>query len=356
MYSLLQLQSYSTPQQNLRLLHEIALSKGREQLFIKQNPETLQSLLDLAIIESVKSSTAIEGVKVPEPAQLKKILSDATWKARNRDEEDLLAYKNALAFLYRPRNLKKTLSVDFILGLSKILWAHDKNKTGLKKHDNKIILRFPDGRQLTRFEPPSAKKTPALLKRSCSLYLEQIENPRLIDHQVISAFIFDFLCIHPLEDGNGRLARLLHTFLLVQNGYNAVRYISLEGLVEQDKKGYYDSLHQSSKEWLTGKHRLNPWMNFSLGKLNLLYGKFERQILNYQKASLSSLDRPERATVEKAILEIASGQVFSRKNLETQLLGIGISSRTIRRALEDLSKAGKILQEGSGRGTKYVKL
>lgn len=357
MHSLAQLESYSIPRQNLRLVHEIALSKGREQLFMKQNPETLQRLLDLAIVESVRASTAIEGVQVPEAEQLKKLISDTTWKPRNRDEEDVVAYKNALAFLYRKKNLSRPLSLALILELSKVLWAHDKKKAGLKKHDNKIVLRLPDGKQVTRFEPPSAKRSPALLEESCSLYLEKIKDPNLIDHQTIAAFILDFLCVHPLEDGNGRLARLLHTFLLVQNGYFAARYISLEGLVEQDKKNYYDSLYQSSKEWSSGKHRLNAWMNFSLEKLNLLYKKFERQVTEYSKASLSSLDRPERASVEKLILQITPGQTFSRTELENQLTDKQrASGRTIRRALEDLIKAGNIIKEGSGRGTKYIRL
>ena len=342
--------TFSTPRQKQRLLHEIAESKGRQQLFRKQSPEVLERLLDSAIIESVRASTSMEGVIVPEHGRLREMIHAARWRPRDRDEEDVLAYKNALSFIYEK---KRDLSVELIVRLSQILWAHDKAKTGLKKHDNRIVLRYPDGQHVLRFEPPSAKETPTLLETSCELYHRLIKDETLIDHQVVSAFVLDVLCIHPLEDGNGRLARLLHTMLLLQCGYDVVCYISLEGLVEQDKEHYYEALYESSKGWKTSKHSLNPWMNFSLGKLSLAYKRFERQVNEAQETFAVGLDRPESSTVEKLLETLSLGQTFDRAFIERET---GVSGRTSRRTLQRWVEQGRLMKRGDGRGTRYEKI
>jgi Fic family protein len=354
MYSLQKISGgkYATPSQFVRMIHEVAQSKGRQELFNKRDPEVLKRLVDLAIIESVRASTAIEGVKVPPLVRLKEMVEDAGWKPGNRDEEDVLAYKNALAFIYdRPK--RKRLSVEFILQISKILWAHDTKKIGLKKSDNKIVLKFPDGTQVFRFQPPSAKDTPKLLERTCMLFHQTINEEGCIDHQVIAAFILDFLCIHPLEDGNGRLARLLHTFLLLQNEYEVGRYVSLEGLIEQNKKNYYDSLYQSSKEWASGKHTMHPWMNFCLGKLNLAYKRFERQVDTARETFAAGIRRPEQHEAEKLLETMAIGQNFERSFVEREA---AVSGRTARRVLEAWVRDGRLLKQGLARATRYKKL
>lgn len=341
---------YHTPKQKQRLLHEVAESKGRQQLYAKQSPETLERLLDNAIIESVRASTAMEGVEVPEHSRLAEMIRSTQWRPKNRDEEDVLAYKNALKFIYKS---SEKLSLDLIVKLSNILWAHSGEKAGLKKSDNKIALSYPDGSKVIRFSPPSAKATPALLKKTCELYHLLIKKEEIIDHQVISAFILDLLCIHPLEDGNGRLARVLHTYLLVERGYEVGRYISLEGLVEKDREHYYDALYSSSQKWEALEHNPNPWMNFCLGKLNLAYKRFERQVQEAQETYTSSATRPEQSRIEKLLEALSVGQTFDRRFLEKET---GASGRTARRVIRKWIENGRLIKVGAGAATKYEKL
>lgn len=352
MYSLSKLQKddLSIGKLQQKLIHEIAESKGRQQFYSAQNPEILRGLLDSAMIESIRASTAIEGVIVPKQSRLSEMIRTSSWNPKNRDEEDVLAYKNALSFVYRN---KKKLSAELILEISNILWAHDKDKAGFKKQDNKIVLRYPDGKQVVRFEPAPAKKTPKLVEQSCEIYHKLISEKQQIDHQVVSAFILDLLCIHPLEDGNGRLARLLHTLLLLENGYTVVKYIALEGLIEKDKINYYDTLHKSSISWELGKNNLNPWMNFCIGKLNLALKRFERQINEAQKTFTSPLGKPKLQSVERALETLNIGQKFNRDFI---VAITGISSRTVRRALEKWTAEGRILKIGIGRNTEYQKI
>ncbi len=292
----------------------------------------------------------MEGVVVPEHERLVEMIRSARWRPKNRDEEDVLAYKNALKFIY---NRPEKLSLDLIVKLSNILWAHCKEKTGLKKKDNKIALIYPDGSSVIRFSPPSAEATPELLQKACELYHRLVDNEEIIDHQVISAFILDLLCIHPLEDGNGRLARVLHTYLLIDRGYQVGRYISLEGLVEKDKEQYYDALYRSSQEWEDVGNNANPWMNFCLGKLNLAYKQFERQVQEAQATYADSTTRPEQGRIEKLLEGLTIGQTFDREFLEKEA---NTSGRTTRRVLQKWIEKGRLIKIGAGRGTKYEKL
>lgn len=354
MYSLKQLQTgtYSIPRQKQKLILTIAENKGREELLAKQYPEILTRLVDMVMIESVRASTAIEGVAVPDNAILRRMFSDSKWRPKNRDEQDVLAYKNALSFIYRESKRIK-LSSRFIIELSNILWAHCPENAGLKTQNNKIISRYPDGTQVLRFEPPPASQTPHLLEQACKLYHTLIADSSLIDHQVIAAFILDFLCIHPLTDGNGRLGRLLHTLLLLQNGYRVVRFISFEGLIEKDKDGYYESLYSSSKNWHRETNTLNPWMNFNLGKLNLAYSQFAKYLDQAQTTYAAMTAKPEQGRVEKLLEGIAIGQEFKRSFVEEQSK---VSGRTTRRVLNQWFTKGRLQKIGEGRGTRYLKL
>ena len=341
---------YHTPKQKQHLLHEIAESKGKQELFKKQSPEVLKRLLDSAVIESVRASTAMEGVAVPDQVRLIEMIRTARWSPRNRDEEDVLAYRNALRLIYEN---SETLSSASIVKLSNVLWAHDQEKAGLKRTNNEIALVYPDGSRVVRFSPPSAEATPALLEETCELYHSLIKKGELIDHQVISAFILDLLCIHPLEDGNGRLARILHTQLLLEQGYEAGRYVSLEGLVEKDKENYYDALYRSSQGWEELQSNPNPWMNFCLGKLNLVYKQLERQLEEGQRTFASLADRPEQGQVEKLLETLSVGQTFDRAFVEKET---GVSGRTSRRVLRQWLERGRLVRLGAGRGTRYEKL
>ncbi|MCB0325006.1 MAG: Fic family protein [Bdellovibrionales bacterium] len=343
---------YQVPTQKQRLMHDLAESKGRQAMFINQSPEILERLMHYAIIESVRASTSMEGVVVPETRQLDEMVRDAKWKPKNRDEQDVLAYRNALNYVFEEGTRLK-LSTETILSLSKILWAHDPELARLKSEDNEIALVYPDGTKVSRFKPPSASETPELLERSCVLYNDLIENSEYVDHLVISAFILDLLCIHPLADGNGRLARLLHVMLLVKADYQAIRFVSHEGLIERDKEEYYDALYQSSKGWNEGQHKPNAWMNFSLGKLYLAFKRFESQVTEAQKTFADSIRRSESSQVAQMLEAITPGQSFDRNYIETKSK---VSGRTTRRVIGDWITQGRLLKVGAGRGVRYKKL
>jgi len=315
--------------------------KGKERLYEKQSPDTLDSLVQLAKIESAESSNRIEGVIVPHK-RVEALFRNS--KPRNRSEEEVAGYRDALNRIHEMHEGME-LSENVVLMFHAVIYKYTNIKAGeWKRGDNKIVERLPDGTTKVRFEPVSAFKTPAYMEnliRSYHYYEGQEHLGSLI---LVPLFILDFLCVHPFKDGNGRMARLLTLLLLYQAGFRVGKYISLERVIEESKETYYDSLYESSQGWHEGKHDPIPWLRYFYGVLTAAYKEFESRV---------GVFRSKQTKSERILNKIReSTQPFSVSDLQASCPDAGID--LIRKILKELQKSGKVKPLSRGRYAKWV--
>ena len=146
-----------------------------------------------------------------------------------------------------------------------------------KQKENEIIEFRENAPPTIRFRPVSVADTPAAVEELCLSYRATLNQQEVQPLVSVAALVFDFLCIHPFRDGNGRISRLLTLLGLYQHGYEVGRFISLERLVEESRDDYYEALRKSSEGWHEGKHDLIPWLNYFLGVLRRAYREFEQR-------------------------------------------------------------------------------
>jgi Fic family protein len=244
------------------LIGDIMEARGRQELYTRQAPDVLKALRDLALVQSVESSNRIEGVTVA-PDRLRPLVLGRA-KPQDRSEEEVRGYREALDWIHREaRTLPVTPAT--IRRLHALCQVGAADAGAWKRVNNEIVELAPDRQPRVRFTPVLANATPAAIDELCAGYgavVSRGEVPVLI---AIAAFVFDFLCIHPFRDGNGRVSRLLTTLLLYQHGFEVARYVSLDRLVEEERGRYYAVLEQSSARWHDGSHALEPWLIFFLG-------------------------------------------------------------------------------------------
>jgi len=318
-------------------------AKGRQELWTRQKPEVLKTLREQAMIHSVESSNRIEGVSVKQTRLRPLILGKA--RPLDRPEEEIAGYRRALDWIFtRKRPVK--IRPETILYLHSLAQGGSSSDAGrLKSKNNEIIEILPDQERRIRFIPVSADEAPASVDRLCSIYRDLADSdqaPRLL---VIATFVFDFLCIHPFRDGNGRVSRLLTTLLLHQREYTVCRYISLERLVEQEKESYYSVLEQCSKGWHKGGNEIIPWWNFFLSALRWSYSelaqKFESIAVPGSKGDL--------------VLETIRRQEgpFTLGEIRAQCPGVSV--QLIKKKLSELKAEGVLHVKGRGRGATWEK-
>jgi Fic family protein len=325
---------------NLRAIGEY---KGREDLYAKQSAETLEKLLESAIIESTESSNRIEGVTAP-VKRIKMIVKDKT-TPRNRSEQEIAGYRKALDLIHQSHE-NIPLSENVILQFHSTLYRYTDVKAGFwKKMDNLIIDRNPDGTQSIRFKPVSAQDTAYFINRLIFQYNDYLQKESFDPLVLIPLFIFDFLCIHPFKDGNGRIGRLLTLLLLYQSGYKVGKYISLERIIEETKSSYYDALSFSSQGWHKGEHDIFPWIEYFYGMLISAYKEFEMRFGIFK--GKGSKTEQVKAQIERFVIP------FSISDLEKSCPNI--TRDMIRRILHQLRDAQKIKSTGIGRGAKWIK-
>jgi Fic family protein len=255
------------------LMSDVAEAKGRQDLYLDKPPEILTSLRETALVQSVESSNRIEGVTVAPDRLRPLVLEDA--RPRDRSEEEIQGYRRALERIHAEA---KTLAITSEL----LQWLHATIQEGSgdagqwKQVDNEIIELREGAPPLVRFRPVKVAETPAAVEELCLVYrhaLNQSLAPPLV---AVAALVFDFLCIHPFRDGNGRISRLLTLLALYQHGYEVGRYVSLERLVEESRAEYYEALQRSSDGWHEGRHDLLPWLNFFLTILKRAYRELDK--------------------------------------------------------------------------------
>ena len=326
----------------LTRLHEC---RGRQELFIEAEPDVLTALVDVAKIQSTDSSNRIEGIYTTDE-RLRAIVQEKV-QPRNRNEEEISGYRDVLATIHESYEYIAPRP-NTILQMHRDLYSFSSSIAGgaYKNSDNIIAEKHADGTETVRFRPVPAFQTAEAVMNLCSRYNDAVEAGTYDPLLLIPIFILDFLCIHPFNDGNGRMSRLLTLLLLYRAGFNVGKYISLEMLIEKSKDSYYEALQASSRDWHENGNDYLPFLKYMLGVVAKAYNEFESRVeyLRHRKVS-----KPERI---KAVIERTPGKITKK---EIALVCPDISLTTIERTLSDLVAAGYIVKVGSGRSTAYVK-
>lgn len=319
--------------------------KGKQDLWQKQFPEVLNSLKELAIIQSTESSNRLEQITAA-PARLRELVFERTAPS-DRAEQEIAGYRDVLATIHTSHahvSIKPSVIRQFHRDLLKFT---PEEGGSWKRVENEIADFRPDGRRTTRFKCVSMALTPEWMERLCDgfnrLRDEEAAEPLLL----VPALILDFLCIHPFLDGNGRVARLLSLLLLYQSGYEVGRYISLERIVEESKESYYEALKASSRGWHEGRHDLSPWRNYFLGTMVAAYRELER------RAELAmATPGAKRNLVREAVEHFVAD--FTSKELE--LACATVSREMIRVVLREMQAEGRVEKIGEGRGARWRRM
>ncbi|MCQ2529213.1 MAG: Fic family protein [Saccharofermentans sp.] len=324
------------------IIHEF---KGRQQLYLTQRPADLDRLIEVAKIQSTEASNAIEGIFTTNQ-RLAQLMEEKT-TPRNRDEKEIKGYRYALnlihdSFEYIP------IRSNYILQLHKEMYQFLDVQYGgrFKDTPNEIAATYPDGKKVTIFKPLEPYETPDAISRICEEYDRAVNQLNVDPLLVIPVFIHDFLCVHPFNDGNGRMSRLLTTLLLYKSGYVVGRYISLEKKIQLTKDDYYDVLGKSSQDWLEGEHDDTPFEKYLLGIILAAYRDFEDRV-NMVGEKLSARDMVERAVNRKI------GK-FTKSDIMELCPEIGRGS--VENMLKAMCDEGLIKKEGKGRATYYYVL
>ena len=325
------------------LLTQIHEFKGEQNLFIEANSDTLTHLLEIAKIQSTEASNKIEGIYTSDE-RLKKIVLDKT-TPQTRNEQEIAGYRDVLATIHESYEYIP-LRPSMLLQLHRDLYKFSGMNIGgnYKNADNVIAEEDAEGNRFVRFQPVPAWETADAVDLACKAYDEALQDgadPLLL----IPMFVLDFLCIHPFNDGNGRMSRLLTLLLLYRSGYIVGKYISIERVIEQSKETYYETLHQSSLGWHENENDYAPFVRYLLGTIVAAYRDFSSRV---QLLVTSGLSKPERI---RALIKDTLGKVTKTEIMEKCP---DISQITVQRTLNELLKQGEIIKLSGGRYTAYI--
>lgn len=330
------------------LLGRIDVGKGREGLHLDQLPELLLGLAEQTRVASIMASTAIEGYYV-ELERAEKLVRQPDARIRNRNEREFAGYRDAIDELMRSERPER-VSLPFVLHLHRRLYAHSGGDGGrLKGGDNEIVVYDERGRRQLIFRPPPWEQTEFLLGELIARYGEACDRQAAHPLVLLGAFVLDLLAIHPVADGDGRLARLLTTHELLRNGYGVARYASVEQRIYVSKQSYYEALRRSQSGWHDASHDVWPWIEYLATVLGESYDDFEARIA----AARSTTGLSKQEIVRRHVLALASDRTFRLRDLRAALPGI--SDATLRLVLAELRGTGEVEVEGSGPGAVWAR-
>ena len=322
-------------------LSDLAEFRGKQELYTRQSPQRLKALREHALIESAVSSNRIEGVAV-EASRIREVLVAPKPLFRDRDEEEVRGYRDALAWIHGQAD-DIGVSEESIKRLHAMTRGKIWDAGKYKEKDGDIIERYADGRERVRFKTVPAEETTRHMAALVADWTSGIEQRWALPLLLLAAFNLDFLCIHPFRDGNGRVSRLLWLLQSYHLGHEVGRYISLERLVEQNKDRYYETLEQSSQGWHEGKHDPWPFINYVLSILKSAYREFEDRV-GQTGAPRGSKRELVLAGIER--LTATPGKGFAISALEQSCPGV--SRDMIRRVLRQQQAAGVLMCQGRG--------
>ena len=329
----------------LGLIAAIYKEAGKQELCLKQKPEEMEKLVEIAKVQSTEASNAIEGI-VTTNTRMRQLVEEKT-APRNRNEQEIAGYRDALNIIHENFDAIP-IARNYILQLHGILYSHINNPMAgrTKNVQNYISSTWPDGHTETLFIPLAPYETPDALDRICEEYNRVIGNMEAEPLIVIPVFIHDFLCIHPFNDGNGRMSRLLTTLLLYRNGFYVGKYISLEAKIAKNKDLYYEALQQSQTGWHDGNEDALPFIKYLLGTILSAYKDFETRF------ELVETKRPALETVRLATMNKIGR--FSKQDIIE--LCPSLSASSIEVALRKLVVSGDLKREGRGKSIRYHRI
>ena len=318
--------------------------KGEQNLYVKTEEDTLNQLVEVAKIQSTEASNKIEGIFTSND-RLKKLLSNKT-TPKSRDEQEIAGYRDVLSSIHENYDYIP-IKPSIMLQLHRDLYKFSGKSIGgnYKNSDNIIAQEDEFGNKFIRFAPVPAWETPEAMEKLCLAYDEVLNKTDANALLVIPMFILDFLCIHPFNDGNGRMSRLLTLLLLYRSGYMVGKYISVEKLIENTKETYYDALHSSSQGWHECENDYSHFVKYMLGIVLSAYRDFSERA---KVLTADKLSKPEK------IREVIKASLGKITKTEIMKKCPDISQVTVQRTLNDLIKSGDIIKIGGGRYTSYV--
>ncbi len=325
----------------LTQIHEF---KGEQTFFIEAKADTLTQLVEIAKIQSTESSNKIEGIYTSD-IRLRELVKDKT-RPRTRNEQEIAGYRDVLNTIHESHDHIPPKSA-IILQLHRDLYKFESYNVGgkYKTADNVIEEEDSQGIKKIRFKPVPAWETPEAMEELCRAFEEAMATGEIDPLLLIPMFILDFLCIHPFNDGNGRMSRLLTLLLLYRSGYIVGKYISIEKMIENSKELYYECLRESSENWYENKNDYIPFVKYMLGVIVGAYREFSSRI---KLLITQNISKPERI---EEVIKNTPGTITKKEIVEKCP---DISMVTIQRTLAELLTSEKILKIGGGRYTKYT--
>ncbi len=326
------------------MLSQIHEFKGEQNLFIEAKSDTLTQLVEIAKIQSTEASNKIEGIYTSDERLRKLVINKTTPKSRN--EQEIAGYRDVLSTIHENYDFIP-VKPSIILQLHRDLYKFSGKSIGgaYKNSDNVIAEEDSEGNRFVRFQPVPAWETPGAIEAICNAFDDVISKNEADPLLIIPMFILDFLCIHPFNDGNGRMSRLLTLLLLYRTGYIVGKYISIEKVIENTKDTYYEALQDSSHGWHEEENDYAHFVRYMLGVILSAYRDFSTRV---KVLTTSGLSKPER------IREIIKDTLGKITKTEITQKCPDISQITIQRTLNELVKTGDILKVGGGRYTSYV--
>lgn len=326
------------------LLSQIHEHKGQQNLFIEAKKDVLSDLLEIAKIQSTEASNRIEGI-ITTDDRLKKIVRDKTIP-KNRSEREIAGYRDVLSTIHDSYDYIP-VRPGMILQLHRDLYKYSGSAIGgnFKNSDNVIAEELPDGTKQVRFQPVPAWETAEAMTVLCDALNEALGNEEMDPLLLIPIFILDFLCIHPFNDGNGRMSRLLTLLLLYRSGYIVGKYISIEKIIADGKDTYYEVLQQSSYDWHEGTNDYLPFVRYMLGIIVAAYRDFSTRV---ELLTTKGLSKPDRI---REVIRGTTGKITKAQIMEKCP---DISHITVQRALAEMMSNNEIIKIGGGRYTSYA--
>jgi Fic family protein len=327
-------------------LGAIDFGRGSEALYRDQMPGLLTGLANRARVQSITASSAIEGVVVADAGRAERIINRRASTLRNRSEQELAGYRDAQDYLFQQD--WRPLNAGLFLHLHRLLFAHTPMPGGaFKTEDNLVVDRSPDGSTTVRFTPVPASRTPFAVEDLIDRYQRAVAAGEHHPVLLSGLFVLDLLVIHPFEDGNGRVARLLTNAMLTDHRYTVGRYVSLEQAVAESADTYYQALLESTHGWHDGTADPWPWLGYFTSVIADAYTVFA------DRAAAAKTPGTKQQRIREHILRHAP-VTFRLADVRTAVPGV--SNQTIHLVLEQLKNEGKVRADGTGRAATWTRM
>ena len=328
------------PSRTFSALHKVLSVNDNLGQMISSNEILFSKLMEIASIESVKGSNAIEGIASTDERTRGIVLHNT--KPIGHDEKAIAGYRDALELIHKDwENLP--FDDTTVCGLHKTIYSYLEGGGAYKTTDNVIIDRTSEGDKI-RWMPVSANETEENVNSMIAAYMEVRGNPEIEPVILIPCVILDFLCIHPFSDGNGRISRLLTDLLMYHHGLTVQKYVSIESAINATRDRYYDSLQASSEGWHENKNDYLPFILYFIDVLVMCVKELDRRRIAIIPKKNSKTERIEK-TVLESLVPISKAEICN--------ILIDISPNTVESVLSKMIKDGKIIRIGTKRSARY---